>query len=88
MNIGSILFIDRFLKLDLHGYDRYTASLAIDDFIEDAIKMKEEIIVIVHGLGSGILRKTTINTLKKNKNVIEYAISYNNPGCTIVRIKK
>lgn len=87
MNIGNILFIDRYLKLDLHGYDRYTARVAINDFINDAIKMKEEIIVIVHGVGSGIIRNTVIDTLKKNKNVLEHAISYNNPGCTVVKVK-
>ena len=75
------------MKLDLHGYDRETARVAIMDFIDDAVKMKEEIVVIVHGIGSGILRNTVIENLKKNKKVLEYAISYNNPGCTIVKLR-
>lgn len=88
MNISSILYIDRYLKLDLHGYDRETASLAVKDFISDAIKMKEEIVVIVHGIGSGIIRDTVIKTLMKNKMVEDFGISYQNPGCTVVKLKK
>ncbi len=87
MSIGNTIFIDRFLKLDLHGYDRYTARVAINDFIVDAIKMRQEIIVIVHGIGTGILKHTVIETLKGNKNVEEFAVSYYNPGCTIVKIR-
>ncbi len=87
MNLNSILFLERFPTLDLHGYDRETARVAIDDFIRDNLRMKQEICLIVHGIGSGILRKTTHETLKKNKNVLQYQIHYFNPGCTIVQIK-
>ncbi len=87
MNLNSILFLERFPTLDLHGYDRETARVAIDDFIRDNLCMKQEICLIVHGIGSGILRKTTHETLKKNKNVLQYQIHYFNPGCTIVQIK-
>ena len=71
MNLNSILFLERFPTLDLHGYDRETARVAIDDFIRDNLRMKQEICLIVHGIGSGILRKTTHETLKKNKNVLQ-----------------
>jgi len=85
-NLGSLLFVDSYPKLDLHGYDRETARVALDDFIRDNKKMKNEIVVIVHGIGSGILKETTKITLTRNKNVSEFAICYNNVGCTIVRI--
>lgn len=87
MNLNDVLFLDRFPKLDLHGYDRETARVAIDDFIRDNVKMKNEICLIIHGIGSGILYQTTQETLKKNKSVIQYAVHYFNPGCTIVQIK-
>ena len=48
--------------------------------------MKNEIVVIVHGIGSVVLKDMTKLTLSKNKNVSEFAICYNNVGCTIVRI--
>lgn len=87
MNLNGILFLDRFPTLDLHGYDRETARVAIDDFIRDNLRMKQEICLIIHGIGSGILRKITHETLRKNRSVLQYQIHYFNPGCTIVQIK-
>ncbi len=74
--------------LDLHGYDRDYARIAINDFISDNIKMKNQKIVIIHGRGSGILKKTTQNTLKSNKFVDEYKIDNFNDGQTVVKLKK
>ena len=87
MNLSSVIFIDSLPKLDLHGYDRETAVVAIKDFIRDNIKLKNDKFVIIHGIGSGILKSTTHNVLKKDKHVIEYMITYNNVGSTIVRVK-
>ena len=86
MKLTDLMFIDRFPKLDLHGFDRDSARVAINDFIYDNIKMNNEIVVIVHGIGSGIIRSTTWQTLKQNKNVLEYKSDYTNRGCTIVKI--
>lgn len=87
MEINDVIFPDSFPKLDLHGYDRETARVAINDFIIDNIKMKNEIITIVHGIGSGVIRNTTIELLSKNKNVVDFKSDYSNRGCTIVKLK-
>ena len=87
MDLDSIIFVDNLPKLDLHGFDRETARVMVLDFIKDNIKMKNEIINIVHGHGSGILKDTVHDTLRKNRNVIEFKTFYNNDGCTIVKIK-
>lgn len=87
MDLNNVIFINQYPKLDLHGYDRESARVAINDFINDSIKMKQEIVVIVHGIGTGILRKQTILSLKTNKNVIDFKSSYFNNGCTLVKIK-
>ncbi len=87
MELKDVLFIDNLPKLDLHGFDRDTARVEINDFINDNKKMKQEIFTIVHGIGSGIIKKTTHETLRKNKNVIEFKTFYNNNGSTIVKIK-
>ncbi len=87
MNLNSILFLDRFPKLDLHGYDRETARVAVEDFIRDQWKLKNEICLIIHGIGTGILKTTVHDVLRKNNQVIQYQIHYFNPGCTIVQIK-
>ena len=86
MNLNDIIFIDNLPSLDLHGFDRETARVAINDFINDNIKMKNKFIVIIHGIGSGILKETTQITLKKNKNIIEYEIYPFNVGCTLVNV--
>ena len=86
MNLNDVIFIDSLPSLDLHGYDRETARVAINDFINDNIKMKNKFVVIIHGIGSGILKDTTQTTLKKNKHVIEYKIYPFNIGCTLVNI--
>lgn len=86
MNINEIIFTESLPKIDLHGLDRDTARVYTNDFIKENIKLKNQFIVIIHGIGSGILKKEVHNTLSKNKNVIEYKTIYNNNGSTIVKI--
>lgn len=86
MNLEDVIFTDNLPTIDLHGFDRDYARVKINEFINDNRKMKNSIIVIVHGIGSGILKNETISTLKKNKYVIDYRLFYNNVGMTIVKI--
>lgn len=83
--------IDPFLynipSLDLHGEDRDTARIKIKDFISDNIIQKNDKLEIIHGIGSGILRKVTQSTLQKDKRVLEYKSTYYNRGSTIVWLK-
>jgi DNA-nicking Smr family endonuclease len=87
VNLNNLIFIDNLPKLDLHGYDRDSARVAVNDFVNDNIKMKNEFIVIVHGIGSGILRQATHDCLKHNRNVLEFKTYYYNNGCTIAKVK-
>ena len=87
MNINDIIFIENLPKLDLHGFTKDIANVYINDFINDNIKLKNEFIVIIHGIGSGALRTQTKETLTKNKNVLEFKTYYYNQGCTIVKLK-
>ena len=87
MEIENIVFIDNLPKLDLHGFDRETARVAVCDFIRDNIKMKNEFINIVHGIGSGVVKTAVHDELRRNKNVISFKTYYYNQGCTIVKIK-
>ena len=52
------------------------------------LKIQSEKIIIIHGIGTGILRKTTQETLRKNKLVKSYRIDFFNPGTTIVELHK
>jgi len=84
MNLDSVIFVDNLPKLDLHGYDRDTARVMINDFISDNIKMGNECVTIIHGIGSGIIKKVTHDTLRRNKKVLDFKTYYYNQGCTIV----
>ena len=61
-------------SIDLHGLDRDYARILINEFILDNYKMKNQKVVIVHGNGTGIIKKTTQETLRTNKLVEEYKI--------------
>ncbi len=87
MELKEIIFTETLPKIDLHGLDRDTARVYVNDFVKDNIVLKNEFIVIIHGIGNGILKKEVHETLRKNKNVIEYKTLYNNNGSTIVKIK-
>lgn len=73
--------------LDLHGENRDYAKILINDFIYDNYREKNYKIIIVHGNGQGILKKTTQEVLKKNKYVLQYKIDNFNVGQTIVQLK-
>ncbi len=87
MTINEVIFIDSLPKLDLHGYDRDSARVIINDFIRDNKKMGNEVVNIVHGIGMGIMREVCIYTLSHNKDVIDFKSAYGNRGCMLVQIK-
>ena len=88
MKLNDIVFIDSLPSIDLHGFDAEYAKIKINEFIKDNYIMGNENIVIVHGIGGGTIKKATLETLSKNKLVIDYKIFSGNVGCTIVEIMK
>lgn len=80
------IFLSRYPKVDLHGYDRDSARMMVNDFIRDNYEMGIDTIIIIHGKGLGILRKEVHEALRVNKLVLEYKSDNFNDGCTIVRI--
>ena len=88
MKLSDVVFIDTFPTLDLHGFDCASARVKINEFIQDNFLMGNEFVTIVHGIGSGALRRETKETLQRNKNVLEYQLFRGNIGCTIAKIKK
>lgn len=83
-----ILYRKSMPELDLHGEDRIGARIKVNHFIDDNYSIGNEEVAIVHGIGSGILKKEVQNILKKNKKVIEYNVDCFNDGCTLVKITK
>ena len=82
------IFLDRYPKIDLHGFDRDMARVMVNDFVDEAIEMGYSTILIVHGIGSGIVKNSVIDTLSKRKDIVGFHIVPENIGCTIVKIKR
>lgn len=80
------IFIDNLPTLDLHGEDGDSAVVLVKDFISDNIFLNNKKIVIVHGKGTGILRKRIREYLNKDKRVKKYYQDNFNDGMTIVEI--
>lgn len=74
--------------IDLHGEDRKSAELLVKQFLNDLWKLKIEKAIIVHGIGTGILKKQVHEVLKKDKRIEKYYIDFFNIGCTVVELKK
>lgn len=87
MNLDEIVFIENFPKLDLHCVERDISRVMVNDFIKENYRLKNEIVVIIHGIGKGILKDEVFKTLKQNKYVDDFKMHYNNVGCTIVKLK-
>lgn len=79
---------NRYPVLDLHGFDRDYARIMINDFIMDCYQMRAKKAIIIHGIGSGILRKTTQEVLKRNRYVLAAKLDFFNSGETIVILKE
>ena len=88
MQLNEVIYIENLPTVDLLGLDRDSARVKVNEFIKDNVIMKKDIICIVHGIGSGILKNEVHKTLKNNKYVIEYKLFFNNIGSTIVKLKK
>ena len=86
MNLNNI-FLDKLPKIDLHGFDKESARVKTNDFIDEAIKLDYKEILIIHGIGEGIVKNSVHETLSKNKNVLTYNLDSFNIGCTIVYLK-
>lgn len=81
------IFLNRYPYIDLHGFDRDSARVAVNDFVEENLILKNEMLVIIHGIGTGIVKREVHEALRVNKNVLEYKTDNFNSGCTIVKIK-
>lgn len=73
--------------IDLHGEDRYGCTLLLESFIKENVILGKDKIVIIHGKGSGIVKASVYQILKKNKYVESYNINNYNDGETIVYLK-
>ena len=78
------IFLNNLDYIDLHGYDMESARVATEDFINDSFGLGRKKIVIIHGKGAGLVKKSVHGVLKRDKRVSCYKLSNNNDGMTIV----
>ncbi|MBP5444568.1 MAG: endonuclease MutS2 [Acholeplasmatales bacterium] len=77
-------------KLDLRGYRYEDAYIALDKYIDDCVCAKIPNCTIVHGFGTGVIRKLVWDYLKTNKFVKSYRYGEQGEGlngATIVYFK-
>lgn len=87
MNKINDIFYNMLPTIDLHGYDKDSAKVATNDFIIENLLQDKLKIIIIHGIGTGVVKETVHKTLKQNKNVLKYEILPTNIGCTIVYLQ-
>ena len=80
-------FTAKYPRIDIHGETTLTCISLLKSFINDNLKLKNKNIIIIHGKGSGALKKATHEYLKANKMVEKYYIDGLNDGQTIVELK-
>ena len=83
-----MLALKKYNKIDVHGETTDTVVFIVNDFINDNYKMKEKYIIVVHGKGTGALKKKVHEILKNNKLVEEYELDIMNMGQTIIKLKE
>lgn len=73
-------------KLDLHGEISSMVEVLVNDFIKDNILLNNDIVVIIHGKSSNILKKEVHRVLEESKFVLDYKLDNWNIGSTIVKL--
>jgi len=81
------IFVKNLPALDLHGEIKDSARVLIKDFIHDNYVLRNTKVLIIHGVGTGVIKEEVKRCLKNNKYVIDYHQNMFNAGCTIVYLK-
>ncbi len=77
-------------ELDLRGMERLEAISAVDFFLDNALMGKLETVTIIHGKGTGALRKAVREHLKRSKYVKSFrpgVYGEGEDGVTVVTLK-
>ena len=85
--IDNDVLYDNLHTIDLHGEDSIGADVKTSEFLNYNIKLKNKLVVVIHGVGKGILKREIHKFLKKDKRVLNYRLDVFNPGMTIIELK-
>lgn len=84
--IDNYMLYKNLPTLDLHGENRFNAVVLADEFIKDNLKLGNELILIVHGIGTGILKESIHRFLKTKREVKAYRTDIFNSGVTVIEL--
>ena len=77
-------------ELDIRGYEPLAAERVVDNYIDSAVMAKLGSVTIIHGKGTGALRKAVHEILRRNKAVKSFRLGRygeGEAGVTIVELK-
>ena len=80
-------FINILPQIDLHGEKADIARVLVTNFVNENFFLGKEKIVVIHGKGTGTLKKVVHDTLKENKYASKYSTYGSNDGITIFTLK-
>ena len=67
-------------EVDLRGMDAVEAICVLDNYLDSAMRANLGTVRIIHGKGTGVLRKAVQDALKKNKYVKKYRLGVYGEG--------
>jgi len=82
------MVLNKYPKIDVHGETTETVVFVVHDFIKDNYKMKNKYIVVIHGKGSGALKRKVHEILNQDKLVANFELDVMNIGQTLIELKK
>ena len=77
-------------ELDIRGYETLEAESVVENYIDSAVMAKLGTVTIIHGKGTGTLRKAVHEMLKRNKAVKSFRLGRygeGEAGVTVVELK-
>ena len=77
-------------ELDIRGYETLEAESVVENYLDSAVMAKLGTVTIIHGKGTGALRKAVHEILKRNKAVKSFRLGRygeGEAGVTLVELK-
>ena len=77
-------------ELDIRGMESLEAEAVVENYIDAAVMAHLETVTIIHGKGTGALRKAVHALLKRNKSVRSFrlgAFGEGEAGVTVVELR-
>ena len=77
-------------ELDIRGYETLEAESVVENYLDAAVMAKLETVTIIHGKGTGALRKAVHEILRRSKAVKSFRLGRygeGEAGVTVVELK-